>query len=39
MGLKTEVERNDFKTAIETFIICMKMVAQDIDNALKTCQQ
>ncbi len=39
MGSGTEVERNDFKTAVETFSARMETVAQDIDDALKTRQQ
>lgn len=39
MEFKTEVERNDFKIAIKIFAACIETVAQDINDALKTCQQ
>lgn len=39
MKFGMEVKRNNFKTAVETFATCMKMVAQNIDDILKTCQQ
>lgn len=39
MGSGTEVERNDFKTAVETFAEQMKIVASDIDDSVKTRQQ
>ena len=39
MGSGTEVERNDFKTTVETFAARMETVAQDIHDALKTRQQ
>ena len=39
MGSGTEVERDDFKTAVETFFSRMQTVAQEIDDPLKNRQQ
>lgn len=36
MGSGTEVERNNFKTAVETFAERMKIVATDISDSVKT---
>ena len=36
MGSGTEVERNDFKTAVETFAERMKNVAQEIEDAVQS---
>lgn len=39
MGSGTEVERNDFKAAVEQFAHHMETVAQDIEDSVKTRQQ
>lgn len=39
MGSGTEVERNDFKTAVETFAERMKNVASNISDSVKTRQE
>ena len=36
MGSGTEVKRNDFKTAVETFAEQMKIVAEEIKNAVQS---
>ena len=36
MGSDTEVERNDFKTAVETFAEQMKIVVEEIENAVQS---
>ena len=36
MGSDTEVERNNFKTVVETFAEQMKNIAQEIEDAVQT---
>lgn len=39
LGSGTEVEKDDFKTAVEQFATRMKMVAQEINDSVKSRQQ
>lgn len=39
LGSGTEVEKDDFKTAVEQFATRMKTVAQEINDSVKSRQQ
>lgn len=36
MGSSTEVEKNDFKIVVETFMEQMRIIAQEIENSIQS---